>query len=147
MVNTSKIPQAYSEVYEFMNALGEEYINKIPKKIYNVIKDNRDISYNPKFYDKEIITLENISKEGLAIIAVLNLQYWCEDQEEKERLKQVYFKNYENEKEKYSYDNIFKETKTKIEDTTKIESTEMIEYKKENILVKIINKIKRIFKN
>ena len=42
MVNTVKIPRAYSEVYSFLNTLGSEYIYKIPEEIYNTVKENRE---------------------------------------------------------------------------------------------------------
>ena len=32
-------------------------------------------------------------EETLAIIAMLNLKYWCEDKNERERLKQIYRNN------------------------------------------------------
>lgn len=43
---------------------------------------------------------------------MLNLQYWCKDENEKERLKSVYAENkrkYQDElREKYNPDNLFK---------------------------------------
>lgn len=38
MINSAKIPRAYSEVYSFLNVLGNYYINKIPDAIYDTIK-------------------------------------------------------------------------------------------------------------
>ena len=37
MENTVK--DIYSEVYAILNMLGKEYINKLPKDIYNIIKE------------------------------------------------------------------------------------------------------------
>ena len=31
----------YAEVYEILNLLGEKYINKIPKKLYDFINSSR----------------------------------------------------------------------------------------------------------
>ena len=148
MINTANISRAYSEVYEFINALGEEYINKLPKSIYDTIKDNRDINYKPEYDKNQKLTNEIISKEALALISAINLQYWCKDVQEKERLKQAYYENTKKEEEKYSYDNIFKNNtiqKEKIPQESEMENTQIIEYKSENIFEKILSKIKSIF--
>lgn len=146
MVNTANTPRAYSEVYGFINALGEEYINKVPKKIYSIIRNNRDVNYNPIFNASESITTQNISKEALAIISALNLQYWCEEPQEKERLKRVYHQNAKKEEEKYSYENMFQNNKVEAEDVeVQTENVQIIEYKEENIFTKIMNKIRNFF--
>lgn len=149
MINSKQLPKAYSEVYSFINALGDSYIAQIPTSIYNTIKENRDINYNPKFEASQTITKGMISQEALSLIAALNLQYWCKDENEKIKLKQTYIENTKKEDEKYSYDNLFKHKKNEtIEVTDEQESipkeTALVEYK-ESLFVKIINKIKNIF--
>ena len=108
MINTINVPSAYSEVYAFINILGNDYINKIPTKVYNAIKDNRDINYNQQFNKDQIIEKNDISQEALSLIAALNLQYWCTDLQEKNDLKKAYLDNTKKEDEKYSYENVFK---------------------------------------
>lgn len=70
-------------------------------------------------------------EETLALIAMLNLQYWCKDENEKERLKSVYAENerkYQDElREKYNPDNLFKNKQRVVEE--KFEKTAMVEYK------------------
>ena len=70
-------------------------------------------------------------EETLALIAMLNLQYWCKDENEKERLKSIYAENerkYQNElREKYNPDNLFKNKQRVVEE--KFEKTAMVEYK------------------
>ena len=86
-INTS---QAYSEIDEFLSLLTKEQINKIPLKLREFFKEEKDKEYK-KQIDSEIpIKDQNLKSETLAIIAMLNLQYWCEDEQEKERLKKVY---------------------------------------------------------
>lgn len=145
MVNTVKIPRAYSEVYSFINTLGIEYIEKIPNKVYDTIKENRDKEYNP-IYKKEQTLQEGIlSHEALCLLSALNLQYWCNDNEEKNILKQKYIENTKKEQEKYSYDNLFKNKSKTVENiSNEQEHTEMIEYK-ESIFTRIKNWFKRTF--
>lgn len=140
MINVLNAPKAYSEVYEFINVLGDEYKNKIPSEIYLNIENNRDRQYVPKYNAKQEINSSTFSKEALALISILNLQYWCDDPKEVSRLKSVYMKNEEIEKERISPKNIFKNN---FETTTP--SLSLVEYKKENWLEKLFNKIKNFF--
>lgn len=147
MINTVVIPKAYSEVYSFLEALGTEYINKIPKNVYEFIRDNRDVNYTVSFDKNKQLETGMITKEALSLISALNLQYWCDDENSKKELKQEYIENYKKETEKYSYENIFKNN-TKPEAPTEEVKPElqMVEYK-ENIFNKVINKIKEFFFN
>ena len=43
----NEIREIFSEVYAILNTLGKEYIDKIPDKIYNLIKENKSNEYNP----------------------------------------------------------------------------------------------------
>lgn len=137
MVNILNTPKAYSEVYEFINVLGSKYINKIPQEIYLNIKNNRDELYTPKYDINQSVDSTTFSREALALISILNLQYWCDDTEEISRLKSVYMKNSELEEKKISGNNIFKSTTPS--------SYSLIEYKKENWLERLIGKIKSFF--
>lgn len=141
MINLAKIPRAYSEVYSLINALGDIYINKIPNTIYNTIKNERDINYNPIYEANKPISNQNISYEGLTLISAINLQYWCVNQEEKDELKQIYLSNTKLENEKYNYDNLFKKPMQE----KNAEPVALVEYK-ESFFTKIIQKIKNFFK-
>lgn len=147
MVSTISIPKAYSEVYSFLNTLGSEYIKKIPEKIYNTIKDNRDKEYNPIYKKDQSLKEGMLSIEALSLIAALNLQYWCNNDEEKRELKEKYLDNTIKEQEKYSYDNLFKNKKEnpKVIKENITEEVDLVEYK-ESILKKIWNKLISIFK-
>lgn len=147
MINTVKIPRAYSEVYNFINALGDEYKNKIPGKVYNAIRDNRDKEYNPIIEKDQTIKKGMLSYEALCLISALNLQYWCEDNEEKILLKEKYIENTKKEQEKYSYENLFKDklkTNENIQDRQ--EHIEMIEYKEQKWYQRLFEKILKIFR-
>ncbi len=145
MINITNVRRAYSEVYEFINTLGDEYKNKIPEELYIKLKEQRDMNYTPQ-YD---INQENVnfSNEALSLISAINLQYWCDDSEEKERLKKVYTDNTQKEEQKYSYDNLFKKSPAKTDEIIEqeCEQTQLIEYNQENIFTKLISKLKSIF--
>ena len=140
-----KTRQAYSEVDEFLKLLSEEKRNEIPKKLRKLFREEKDEKYF-KNIDKNVpIKDQNLKEETLAIIALLNLQYWCKDEEEKKRLREIYAQNekkYQNMLyEKYNPNDIFKKEKSIVQTNNKTkENMQMIEYK-EPLFKKIINKI------
>ena len=151
MMNTNA--KMYSEVDGVLNAMDEEYRNKVPQTLKNLILKNKDNSMKFRYDMTMPLTEQNISKEALSMIALIHLNYWCKNEEEKAELKRIFkenaIKNEEERKKLYSPDIIFKNKSvpTKEIDETQEASKDMqmIEYK-ESIFKKIANFIKRIFK-
>lgn len=141
--------QAYSELDEFLDLLSSEQKNQIPLKLREFFKREKDPNYVKNINLNEPIKNQNLKEETLALIALLNLQYWCKDEQEKERLKKVYIKNekeyQEKLREEYNPDDIFKK-KTSIaqKEQEKIKNNQIIEYE-DSLIKRIINKIKNIF--
>jgi len=81
------------------------------------------------------------------LLTILELNYWCNSEEEKKELLKELNENEEQAKkelyEKYNPDNIFK-TKNEEKDE-KQEELALVEYKEKNIFKKIIDKIYYIF--
>ena len=145
-----KTREIYSEVYAILNTLGKKYISKLPLNLYQMIKEENDDKYNPKYNSTIALKQQNIKKETLLIIALLHLNYWCGSQEEKTELRKIFMENeirYQTElKEKYSPDKIFKKEKYPLPDNKVIEEKQVALTKyKENILKNLINKIKNFF--
>ncbi len=44
------------------------------------------MNYSKEIKPNQPIKDQNLKEETLALIAMLNLQYWCEDEKEKQRL-------------------------------------------------------------
>lgn len=134
--------EVYSEVYQVLNLLGTEYINKLPNSLFNMLKEKRDINYTPQYAEDIPLDEQNIKKETLAIIALLHLNYWCENEEEKAELKQLLSNNeirYQQEiRDKYDPENVFK--KRNAENVVE-KQTSLVEYKIP-FLKRIISKIK-----
>lgn len=147
----TKSQEIYSEIYSVLNMLGENYIRKTPPSLYKMIKDSKSITYNPKYVNNISLDKQQIKRESLSMIALFHLNYWCESNEEKEYLKKIFNDNekkYQTElRKKYNPDNVFKNrSRTKIaQEKNNEDIVTIIEYK-ENILSKIINKIKKFFK-
>ena len=140
--------QTYSEIDEFLELLDEKTRNEVPIKLRELFKKEKDNNYHKGINPNIPIKEQNLKKETLTLIALLNLQYWCKDEKEKERLKQVYANNeikYQEElREKYNPDNIFKKNNKRMQNNT--EEGAIIEFKEEKWYQKIFELIKNIFK-
>ena len=116
-----------------------------------MIEEEKSSTYNPQYREDRSLNEQNIKRESLSMIALFHLYYWCNSDEEKEQLKQLFKSNEEKHqaeiREKYNPDNLFKKREKTFEppvEETK-QDTQLIE-KKENFIQKIFNKIQKIFK-
>ncbi|MCR5146025.1 MAG: hypothetical protein K6B70_01575 [Clostridia bacterium] len=138
--------QTYSEIDEFLELLDEKTRNEVPTKLRELFKKEKDNNYHKGINPNIPIKEQNLKKETLALIALLNLQYWCKDEKEKERLKQVYANNenkYQEElREKYNPDNIFKNANN---ESVK-EEVSLVEVKEEKWYQKLFSFFRNIFK-
>lgn len=141
-------PQVYAEVYEILNVLGKDYINKLPKKFYKYIEEARDKNSIVEFDINKNPLEQDISEDASYIVTYLNLEYWC-TQEEKEKLINEYIKNdeifYNKMREKYNPDEIFKKN-VLLEDENNQNILPTNIKSKDNILKKLIKKIFNILK-
>ena len=90
--------QAYCEVDEFLNIISVESKNKVPEYLREFFNKEKDETYIKRIIPSIPIKEQSLKEETLAIIAWLNLEYWCQDEDEKKRLKEVY----ENNEKKYN---------------------------------------------
>ncbi len=134
--------QAYAELDNFIELLDDSLKNKIPIKLREFFKREKDVSYVKNISPNIPIKEQNLKRETLSLIALINLEYLCEDENEKDKLNEIYKKNEveykEQMKEKYNLNFLNKEENK----TTK---EEIVEYKKEAWYMKVINKIKKLF--
>lgn len=84
---------AYAQVDNFLSLLDEKYVEMIPRHIRYFFKQEKDLNYNTPIVPDIPIKNQNLSTEALALIAYLNLNYWCKDPEEKKKLREIYKKN------------------------------------------------------
>ena len=131
-----------------MELLDEYHKNKIPKKLREFFKNEKEKKYIKNIYRNIPIKEQNLLQETLSLIAFLNLQYWCDDEEERKRLRKIYTENEKTSMKqmrlKYDVNNIFRERRKEvIEEETK-DNVAMIRYK-DSLIQRIVNKIKKIF--
>ena len=146
----NELLKSYAEVDEILANMESIYVEKIPKMIRELFSNNRLEGYNPNINPKIHLDEQNLQKKTYSILAMLNLNYWCEDEKEKQKLIAIYRENdrkREQElKEKYNIDNLFKNSTTIKPQQEIKQSTALIEYKENNFLKKILNQIINFFR-
>lgn len=147
MVNI-EYAKAFSQVLYILENMDKSLVNKIPKKVIEVLKENTiEEADNKLEYTGDIKEL-NLDSKACAVLAIIYLNCLC-SQEEKEEYMKVLQENdklYQDiENNKLGFDDVFS-NKSENEDNNVVQSTDMIEQKEENIFVKVINKIKKFFK-
>lgn len=145
------IKLAYCEVDMILGQMEEKYVNKVPSELRKLFKEQKRDDYSPKIRVDIPLDEQKLLRKTIAILAMLNLNYWCEDENEKQDLIQMYAENdrkrEEELREKYNPDNLFKKKDIQVEETTEnAECKELIEYKEENFLKRILRKIVSFFK-
>ena len=145
----NNLSKAYSEVLEILSYMEQKYIDMIPKKLLDLFNAEKDKNYKININPKIPLTEQKLQRKTLALLAMLNLHYWCESEEEKQELLKLYAENdkkkEEELREKYNPDNLFKkkETNKSVENER---NTALIEYKEENFFKKVLNKIMSLFR-
>ena len=158
MVITTK--EMYSEVYGILKALGDKYINKLPKTVLKVITESKEENYNPEYSMSIPLKEQDINRKSLAMIALFHYNYWCETEEERKKFKNMLETNEEKHQkemqEKYSNYKIFNGATIKTEEETISEKVDrfvevsnqstanIVEYK-QSFFNKVIDKIKQWF--
>lgn len=147
--NNDSYIKAYTEVNCLLEYLPQSYIDKIPQKLIELIKKQSNKQYYISIDSNKSLLEQNFSPKTKDLIAVIKYNYWSTD-EERQQLKKIFYENenkYQKELlEKYNPNDIFKKKESKTDITENIKTNlQMVEYK-ENIFIKLWNKIKNIFK-
>ena len=143
MIDSKTYANSYSEVLTILNNIEGGY-GEIPSSVINNFKKNCNPNYVYEFNSNLPIVEQKMLDTTKAILSILFRDYWATDEQRKIILE--YEKNerirIENEKiKKYGNTTIFGPKNENETDS----SVEMIVYK-ENIINKVINKIKSILK-
>lgn len=137
----------YAELSEILKMMEPKEVNKIPKKLLEVIEKEKSNTYIPNYSSKIELNSQNIKKETLAMLALLYINYWCEDENEKKE----YLKLIEENEKKYRQQ-IREKTDIKyITRTQKIEKNnvpeqELAVVKNKSFIKNVIEKIKSFLK-
>ena len=141
---------AYSEVLKILSLLEDEYVEKVPEKVKKFFEEERMKDYEPDIKVDIPLTEQNLKRETMVLLAILNLNYWCNSEEEKQSFLNELAENEKEKKEleeKYNPDNLFKNrAKNSNANDLYEENLQMIEYKKPNFIQRLLGKIAKFFK-
>lgn len=147
----TNIARAYSEVDAILEKMDKANVEKIPIKLRKMFKEEKDVEYQNKIdiYDK--VQRKELEPKTLTLLAMLYLNYWCKDDEEKNNLIKQYAENdrksEEETREKYNPNNLFKnKEKNKEQIANNSTETSLIIVEKEKWYKKIFNFIKKFIK-
>ena len=137
MVSTKFDKKALAEVYEVLIMLDKKDLTKIPKRLVEAIKLNKDNEYEVDFQDIED---GKILPDTIKILSTLYTYYLASEEE-----KNVIFKLINSKKEQHKEVDypIFKNRIVDIKEPNKEQN--MMIVKKDNLLKKILYKIKKFF--
>ena len=133
---------AYAEVLDILQYMDEKYISQIPKKFLEMIKDNADINYTNHINPNRNLQEQNLSKDALSILAIINLKYWVKDEKHRKVLLRKYKNNGENI-HKNSTENI---KLNSLFDTSTEKNEEIAIIKRDNFFIKLKNILKNILR-
>jgi len=129
------------ETLTFLAFFDNKMIEKIPAHIITKLCEEAADSKLDFYIDvNKNFKEQKISEKSKDLISLIYYDYIAEEEEKKEILKQWNLneeKYIQEQKEKYSYDNVFKNKETEV-------CTQLIEVKKDTIFQKIKNLLRKI---
>lgn len=135
------------EVSEILNHLKKSDYDKIPKEVIDIIEKNKDKEYIWKYDETKDLKNQNVSKDTIAILSYINMQYLL-NEEQRKFVQEIFNENQKKlenlKKDKYNLDNLFKDKQINL-DTSKTSELSISKYK-ESIFTKIKNWLKQIKK-
>lgn len=133
---------AYAEIDSFIELLPKAEKEKIPNKLKQYFKEEKDKETIKKLSANIPIEKQNLQEETWNLIAIIYLKYLCEDENEKKELEEIYAKNEEKYREeikkKYKPEKILENREKKQSVEQEQVQNLPTEVKKESFIQKII---------
>lgn len=145
---SAEYAEAFSQVLYVLDRMENELRDKIPQNVIQVLKDNCIQDYDIKLDHTKRLKNMGLSSKACSVLAIIYLNCLCTPNEKVEYIKllQENDKIYQKiENNQIGQDNIFSKN---YEKTTcdEVQVTDMIVHKKDNIIVKLMKKIKQFFR-
>lgn len=136
--------EAYREVLEIFKHMDTKYVEKVPIKLREFFKKNASKEYKFSLNKNIPFEQQELKESTISILAMINYNYWCEDEEHKKYLLNKYNQNeiryQEKLIEKYSRDNLFKRENTTVNTNNVPQNYEELKW-----YHKILNYLKKLF--
>jgi hypothetical protein len=148
---TNDYRKALVEIEAVLSCLEPDTYNKIPPKVIEAIEKNKDEEYIFKYEDELEYEDWDLMLETKALLYNIFKKYLATDEEKEFFSQKEKYEIYKMEKEKvqkYQYEGLLKKNKVGREQKEikkNIDNASLISYK-ENVFIRIFNKIKSLFK-
>lgn len=139
---------AVTEILMLLEKLEQNLVKKIPKKLITLWKTIEDKNYRLQCNFSQDIKQWQLSNKAKALLAMLYINYWCNDEEkiEYDKLLVQNEEKYQNElNNKYNVEDIFKNKNIKNEIQEQNDNLPIV-YTNEKLYKKILNFIKKFFR-
>ena len=154
MINSQMTIQnkkSYNEILEIIKYIENNYYEKIPKDLIAFFEENKAENYTFIYDNNKNLKENKLLDETITLLAILNVNYFQENELHKKELLNLYKQNelnyhtiLENSKIDFNSDSIFKKQDTNTSNNQNI-STDIIEYQKTTVLKKLFNNLKKFF--
>lgn len=136
----------YREVNIILDIIGNEYKNKVPKKMRKLFEEAEDKNYLPNITKQDFLD-GNYLEDTKVILSILNINYWSDPEKKYEYLETLRKLDEQyNEEHKLVLQEIFPD-KDRFQNLAPIETENKItDNKKTGIVQSILDKIKNILK-
>ncbi len=140
--------EAAVEVLDILNHTNKEDVQRIPQSFIKFLTDISSKNYKAKFNHEQPVNGFNLRKQTKELLGFIYITWWS-DKEEYQKYKNIIHENNikkEKLKETYNVNDIFKNKKeNKTIQNENVMEKNIVEYKKENIFKKFLNKILNFF--
>lgn len=84
---------SYSEVLDIIDNMEVKYKEMLPRKLMDFLNENKNLEYKKHVNPQIPLSEQNISKDAITILAMINLKYWVKDEKHKADLIEKYKAN------------------------------------------------------
>ena len=144
MIDITK--DSFSEVYDVIMHMEKKLYERIPQSFIKLIRQNMNAEYKPNIDYSKNINNQNLSKGAKGLLALIYRDFICSKEKKQELIKkdQLKLQKIEEEKaNKYNVDNLFKPKKP---NQYQSNMPVKVETKKQNIFIRFLGFIKKLFK-
>ncbi len=92
-VRILKNSYSYSEVLDIIDNMEVKYKEMLPRKLMDFLNENKNLEYKKHVNPQIPLSEQNISKDAITILAMINLKYWVKDEKHKADLIEKYKAN------------------------------------------------------
>ena len=102
---------AYSEIWAILNLMEDCYSSRVPQQVKAFFEEERLKDYVPQIDVEKPLTEQNLQRETIVLLAILNVNYWCDSEEERQAYLMEMAKNdnkdYDLDGKSWDWSNLF----------------------------------------